>query len=1089
MPLKLIYLCFGRRRLAASLYLDIIVYGLPEKGFIYITGKIESFLSFFLAQMKERRIVVFYDGEDEALLLKEEMEFFSKKEVHYFPVYSHRIFEREDESKRISFLYHLLNDKDSLGLFPVADVGRALFPPHLLTEKSMEVEFGQTLYQEKLIDYLHSAGYEPSPLVREQGELARRGAIIDVFPPSYEKPIRIEFLGDQIYSLRLFDPSTQRSQAEIERSILIPARLTPKEGITIADYLKEGDVVVHKGIDAVCRAFEGDQGRDSRAMKEKMRSLLNIDTSGIKGEEEGPTFEAVSNQDLRAVFDERKTEIFKSLTERLKAEWSSCPFVYLFAANRHQGERLQEILRNYDISLPIKSSLDVGSEADLEETRRSDPSRRWAIVIGPLRRGFRTKNVIVLTEEDIVGPKKRVVKHKWEGADEFLSSFRDLSVGDYVVHVENGIGIYQGIKKLKVAGSEKDFLLIEYQDEDKLYVPVDSLELVQKYIGGEKSKPKIDKLGTGYWRNTKSRVKKHVEDIAKELIQFYAERELTKGHVFPPDDELFREMEERFEYEETEGQQRAIEEVMADLRRERPMDRVVCGDVGFGKTEVAVRAAFKAIIDNKQVAMLVPTTVLAQQHYKTFSDRFRDYPVSVEMLSRFRSKEEQARTVERVRRGNVDMVIGTHRLLQKDIEFKDLGLLIIDEEHRFGVKHKEKLKYLKKNVDVLTLSATPIPRTLHMAITGIKDLSIINTPPLDRLAVKTQVVKFNDGLIKRAVTDEIQRGGQVFFVHNVIHNIGVVHEHLKKLLPDVRIAVAHGKMKENQLERIMLDFIANRYDVLLCTNIIESGLDISNVNTILINNAHRFGLADLYQLRGRVGRSTKQSYAYLLVPKDEVLTRDSLVRLKILEELTELGAGLKVANYDLEIRGAGNLLGKEQSGHVNLIGFELYCHMLEEAVKELKDEVKEEEEVTTELNLPVSAFIPDSYMGDETSKLLTYKRLSKIKAESELAEMEEELKDRYGPLPAPLQNLLQIISLKILLSGMKVKRVEYSGKQVILHVTEGTPLDMKRILKLVKEDKGRIKLLPDGRIVMQSDTAPQDAINTTRNMLKQLVAV
>jgi transcription-repair coupling factor (superfamily II helicase) len=1061
------------------------MYRLPEKGCIYITGKIESFISFFVAHIRDRRIVLFYEGEDEALLLKEEIEFFSKKEVNYFPVYSHRIFEREDEAKRIRFLYRLLTEEDSIGLFPLAALDHPLLAPGFLKNNSMEIEFGQNLFQEELVDYLHSSGYEPASLVREQGELAKRGAIIDVFPPSSGKPVRIEFLGDQIYSLRFFDPSTQRSQGEIERCILIPARLSQKEEVTITDYLPEGAVAVHRGGTAF-----------APGPSEKFASFLNIDTSGIKGDAEGEVFEAVSNQDLRTLFDERKHEIFSSLTQKLKTEWASCPYVYLFAANRHQAERLQEIFRNYEVSLPLlkgmATDLVMGQsdgEGRLESIVPSPGAREWGIMVGPLRRGFRTKNIIVLTEEDIVGPKKRTVKQKWDGADEFLSSFKDLSPGEYVVHVENGIGVYQGIKKLKINGSEKDFLLIEYQDEDKLYVPVDSLELVQKYIGGEKTKPKIDKLGTGYWKSAKSRVKKYVEDIARELIQFYAERELTKGHAFPPDDELFREMESRFEYEETEGQQRVIEEVLEDMKKERPMDRVVCGDVGFGKTEVAVRAAFKAIIDNKQAAVLVPTTVLAQQHYKTFSDRFHDYPVTVEMLSRFRTKEEQKRIMERLKRGGVDMVIGTHRLLQKDMEFKDLGLLIIDEEHRFGVKHKEKLKLLKKNVDVLTLSATPIPRTLHMAITGIKDLSIINTPPLDRLAVKTQVVKFNDALLKRAIQEEIARGGQVFFVHNVIYNIGVIHEHLRKLLPEVRIGVAHGKMNEKQLERVMLDFIGQKSDVLLCTNIIESGLDISNVNTIFINNAHRFGLADLYQLRGRVGRSAKQSYAYLMVPRDAVLTKDSLMRLKILEEMTELGSGLKVANYDLEIRGAGNLLGQEQSGHINLIGFELYCRMLEEAVNELRSEVKEEEEMTTELNLPVSAFIPDSYMGDETSKLLTYKRLSKIKDDKELEDLEEELTDRYGPTPQPLKNLLQIVSLKILLSSMKMKRLESAGKQLILHVTERTPLDMKKILKLVKEDKGRIKLLPDGRIVIQNDGPPQDVINTTRNMLKQLVAV
>ena len=1053
---------------------------LPDQGFVYITGKIESYISFLLAQVHGRKIILFYDNEDEALLLKEEIEFFAKREVSYFPVYSQRIFEKEDESKRIAFLYRLAADDRFIGLFPLAAVDHPLFAPPLLMKNAFEVEFGQNLLQEKLIDYLSASGYEPASLVREQGEFAKRGAIVDVFPPSSPGPIRIELLGDQVYSLRFFDAGSQRSGSEMERCLLIPVRLAPDKGITIIDYLPREGLVVHKGLDSLLlKLAENQEPERVASAREKFLTLLNVDVSGVKGEEEGVVLEAMSNTDLREAFGARKTEIFSSLTDRLKGEWSSFPFVYLFAPNRHQAERLQEILRNYDVTLPIAG--DMG---------RLLKEREWAIVVGPLRRGFRTGDMVVLTEEDIVGPKKRTVKQKWEGTDEFLSSFKDLTVGDCVVHVENGIGVYQGIRKLNVAGCEKDFLLIEYQDEDKLYVPIDSLELVQKYIGGEKSRPKIDKLGAGYWRHTKSRVKKYVEDIAKELIQFYAERELAQGHAFPADDELFREMEERFDFEETEGQQRVIKEVLDDLMRERPMDRVVCGDVGFGKTEVALRAAFKAMIDNKQVALLVPTTVLAQQHYKTFSERFRDYPVVVEMLSRFRSTQEQARIIERLKRGGVDMVVGTHRLLQKDIEFKDLGLLIVDEEHRFGVKHKERLKVLKKNIDVLSLSATPIPRTLHMAVTGIRDLSIINTPPLDRLAVKTQVVKFNDGVIKRGVSDELARGGQVFFVHNVVHNIGVVHEHLKKILPDVRIGVAHGKMNEKQLERVMLDFIANKTDLLLSTNIIESGLDISNVNTIFINNAHRFGLADLYQLRGRVGRSSRQSYAYLLVPKEEVLTRDALTRLKIMEEMTELGSGLKVANYDLEIRGAGNLLGKEQSGHINLIGFELYCSMLEEAVRELKEESAEEkEEPPCEVSLPLSAFIPDSYMGDETVKLLTYKRLSKIRNDRELADMEEELKDRYGPIPEPLANLLRIIDLKILLTGLKMKRLEYSRNQVILHVTERTPLDMKKVLKLVKEDKGQIKLLPDGRIVIRDDQAAEGIVDATRNILMRLVAV
>jgi transcription-repair coupling factor (superfamily II helicase) len=1062
-----------------SLLTVLDMYHYPDKGAIYITGRIGSFLSFFLSKMADRKIILLYEEENEALLLKEEIEFFSGKDVHYFPMYSERIFEKEDESKRIAFLHHLLTDGAFIGLFPAEALFHGLFPPEQITRGSREIVFGDTILQEDLTKFLESVGYELTSLVREQGDFAKRGAIVDIFPPSSTKPLRIEFLGDQVYSLRYFDPASQRSLKEVERCLLIPTRFSADGNVTLLDYLPEGTVIVHSGLAALANQPTDTLPVPSFAdLERRFSSFLTIDISGIKGEEEALTYEAVSNDDLRIAFEIKKTEIFKTLAEKFRTEWAGYPYLYVFAVHNHQAERLQEIFKNYDIALPILSSLGLPQK-----------EKEWGIVIGPLRRGFRTDSIIILTEEEIVGPKKRVVKKKWEGVDEFLNSFKDLAVGECVVHVEHGIGIYRGIRKLKVGEYEKDFLLIEYQGDDRLYVPIDSLELVQKYIGGEKAQPKIDRLGSIRWKTTKSKVKTYVEDIAKELIQFYAEREVAKGHAYPPEDELFREMEERFEFEETDGQLRTIEEVMRDLQRERPMDRVVCGDVGFGKTEVALRAAFKVVMDGRQVAVLVPTTVLAQQHYRTFVDRFKDYPLMVEMLSRFRSKEEQAAAVERLNKGAVDIIVGTHRLLQKDIAFKDLGLLVIDEEHRFGVKAKEKLKFIKKDVDVLTLSATPIPRTLHMAITGIKDLSIIDTPPLDRLAVKTSVVKFNDELIKKAVANELARGGQIFFVHNVVHNIGVVYEHLKRLLPEARIGVAHGQMRGSELEKIMLAFINNKYDILLSTNIIESGLDITNVNTAFINNAHRFGLADLYQLRGRVGRGKRQAYAYLLVPKEEALTRDALVRLKIIEEMTELGSGLKVANYDLEIRGTGNLLGREQSGHINLIGFELYCKMIDDAVRDLKQEVPEAEEFTPEINIPINAFIPDVYIPDETSKLLTYKRLSRIKDEDELSDMKEELTDRYGTLPEPLKNLLEIISLRIFLMRIRVKRLEYSGSQVAVQVTESTPLRMEKLLKLVKDDKGLTKILPDGKIMLQTNGRPKELMASVRNMLKDIMTL
>jgi transcription-repair coupling factor (superfamily II helicase) len=1051
---------------------------LQKTGTLHITGQIGSFLSFLLSHTK-RKTLIFYETEDEALLLNEEIEFFSKGSAYIFPIYSDRVFEKEDEVKRVAFLHHLATDENFIGLYPYSAVGHHIIDQGSILANTKVVHFGDTLFQENLIHFLDDHGYELASLVREEGQYARRGSIIDVFSSSSARPVRIEFLGDEIYSIRFFDPLSQRSTKEVEYCSFTPVKSVMSSNTTITDYIHENMILVHKGFSHLERATEENMEVPVyiEALKKIFLSNFNIDISGVQ-DDENDVIEALSNEDLRHLFELRKNEIFKTLSEKMKTDWWGCRHVYLFTSSLHQAERLQEIFQSYGIPLPLLSGINYPRK-----------EKEWGIIVGPLRRGFRTDDVILLTEEDITGPKKRVVKKKWNGFDEFLNSFKDLAIGEWVVHIEHGIGVYRGITELKIGQYTKDFLVIEYQGGDRLYVPIDDLHLVQKFIGGEKYKPKIDKLGTQYWANTKKRVKKNVEDIAKDLIELYAEREIAEGHQYPPEDELFREMESRFEYEETEGQIQAIEEVLRDLRSSKPMDRVICGDVGFGKTEVALRASFKAVMDNKQVAVLVPTTILAQQHFKTFQERFCDYPVTIEMLSRFRSTEEQRHIVEDVKKGKIDIVVGTHRVLQKDLDFRDLGLLIIDEEHRFGVKHKEKLKGIIKNVDILSLSATPIPRTLHMALTGIKDLSIINTPPLDRLAVKTYVVKFKDELIRKSIMNELQRDGQVFFVHNYIHNIGIVYDHLVRLLPDARIAVAHGRMEGKHLEKIMLDFIDGKYDILLSTNIVESGLDITNVNTIFINNAHRMGLADLYQLRGRVGRSTKQAYAYLLVPKEEVLTKDATLRLKIIEELTELGSGFHIANYDLEIRGAGNLLGKEQSGNVNLIGFELYCDMLEDAVKQMKDKTTAvEEEIVTEMNLPLDAYIPDVYIEDSTQKLLTYKRLSKIRDESDLKDMEDELKDRFGEIPQPLVNLLDIISLKCVLSRAKIKKIEYADKHLILHVTEKTPIDMKRLLSLVKE-RGKIKLLPDGRIIIQADTKATDLIAFTKNVLMELIPV
>lgn len=1044
---------------------------------LYITGRAGSFVSFLVAEARNRTLVL-YEDDDSAELVREEIAYYGSRDVALFPPYQDRVFEEEDDLKRSGFLYRLAADEDFIGLFPLSSLSHGLPDPERVSSDITTLKVGDTVFPEDIHDDLDRKGYELAPLVREAGQWAKRGSIIDFFPSVSDRPVRCEFLGDQVLSIRHFNPLSQRSEKELSRCE-ITSILKRDEGgsSTIIDHLSGNLTLVHPGDALIAHALHTAGPGIREAWARLMGEAAQIDLSGVVGPEGmHRTLKVVSNDDLRQLFLLHKTQIFPILREKLQEEWSHYPYVYLFANTAHQAKRLKEIFESYGLMLPILPRMSCRRRA-----------REWGIIEGPIRRGFRTDDIIVLTEDDIAGPKKRVVKRQFGSRDEFLASFKDLTEGELVVHVDHGIGVYRGIVPLTVNGFTKDFLLVEYLGGDKLYVPVDDLHLVQKFIGSEKFKPKVDRLGSKYWLNTKKRVRRQIEDIAGELLEIYAARQMAEGHSYPPEDELFKEMESRFEYEETEGQIGAINDVLGDLRSVKPMDRLVCGDVGFGKTEVALRAAFKAVLDGKQVAVLVPTTILAQQHFKTFGDRLSDYPIVLGMLSRFRTKEEQAETVRLLEKGQVDIIIGTHRLLQKDVSFRDLGLLIIDEEHRFGVRHKEKLKAIRKTVDVLTLSATPIPRTLYMATSGIRDLSVIDTPPLDRHAVRTTVVKFNDTVVARGIRNELERSGQVFFVHNFIHNIGVVHDHLTRIVPEARIAVAHGQMSGSRLEKIMVDFIEKRYDILLSTNIIESGLDISNVNTIFINNAHRMGLADLYQLRGRVGRSTRQAYAFLLVPDEEKLTKDARLRLKILEELTDLGSGFQIANYDLEIRGAGNLVGKEQSGNVNLVGFELYCEMLEETMTRLRNRGDlPEEEINAEINIPVNAYIPDVYIQDATQKLLAYKRLSRVRDEDELREMESELKDRYGTLPSPLVNLLEVISLKSLLVRLKIRKAEKSDRQVVLHVTDRTPLDMNKLLALATDSGRGIKLLPDGRIVIRSTLHEGELMNFIRNILMEI---
>ncbi|SDJ83277.1 transcription-repair coupling factor [Natronincola ferrireducens] len=720
----------------------------------------------------------------------------------------------------------------------------------------------------------------------------------------------------------------------------------------------------------------------------------------------------------------------------------------LVTATKEKALKLMETFREQGI--PVDFTVKEGDAL---------PASRVTILQGNLYRGFEYVDVkyILITDYEIYGvhkKKKQKIKRK-DAAP--IKSFIDLKVGDYVVHEGHGIGKYIGIEELKVEGIKKDYLKIRYSGEDNLYVPTDQMDLIQKYIGADDKTPKLNKLGGTEWVKTKAKAKKAIEDMAKDLLKLYAEREESKGYGFSRDTDWQKQFEYLFPYEETPDQLRAIQEVKEDMEQERPMDRLLCGDVGYGKTEIAIRAAFKAVMDSKQVALLVPTTILAQQHYNNFKERFSGFPVTVDMLSRFRTAAQQKQTLENVRTGNVDILIGTHRILSKDIAFKDLGLLIVDEEQRFGVKHKEVLKQLKQSVDVLTLTATPIPRTLHMSMIGIRDMSVIEDPPEERYPVQTYVAGYNEALIGDAIGREIVRGGQVYYVYNRVQGIHQVAARLGTLVPQARIAVAHGQMSERQLEKLMLEYYHGEYDVLVCTTIIETGLDIANVNTIIIQDADRLGLSQLYQLRGRVGRSNRQGYAYLLYEKDKILSEVAEKRLKAIKEFTEFGSGFKIAMRDLEIRGAGNLLGSEQHGHMASIGYDLYVKLLEETIGELKGQVIEKYEDTM-MELNVDAYISEKYISNQSHKIEIYKKIASIRNQEDMYMIEEEIEDRFGDIPLSARNLLLISYIKALAKNLKIQYISQKDKQIKIQFKEGKVLRPEYIVELMDQYRWKLSI-------------------------------
>jgi len=1034
--------------------------------------------------------------------------------------------------ERVRVLFSLLNGEEGVIVSSVKALMQKVLAPVDLKESVFSLSVGEEVDRDRLINFLHEGGYTSARIVEERGDFSVRGAIIDLYTPFYEEPLRLEFDGDRLESIRRFETETQRSlpQGMMENAILLPARDIPRDSSvqplkTLLDYLKGNEIIfIEEGEEAEkeARAF-------SRLVEEhyekallKKRSVPPPETTYLSDEEAslclerfqtvylqgGPlapsscqqvfSFEMETNENLqremKAVLSVKtglhETSPFSILLKNLPHWQEKGMGVFIVSHTLGQAERLRDLLSQY------------GMEPRLEKAKRFKVAldqfvEGLVLLVGSLSSGFRNprEGWVILTEEEIFGERRRLPEGKvrtsipstsWQRRGPTLSAYSELREDDFIVHIDYGIGRYRGLRHLKIWGVSNDYLLLEYQDGDKLYLPVDRLNLIQRYIGGDGKSPRLDKLGSHSWQRAKKRAKAAVSEMVKELLELYAARKVFEGFKFPPLDQFYKEFEATFEYEETPDQMQAIDEVMKDMDNPKPMDRLICGDVGYGKTEVAIRAAYRAVMSGKQVAILVPTTVLAQQHHQTFSERFKIYPVVIEVLSRFKSPREQKEILQRLKEGKVDIVIGTHRLFQKDVSFRDLGLVVIDEEHRFGVSHKEKLKQMRKLVDVITLTATPIPRTLQMAVSGIRDLSLIQTPPENRLSIRTFVIRYDDEVIRKAIQREFEREGQVFFVHHRVQNIHTLANHLKRLIPEASLAIAHGQMREKELEKVMLQFVRKEVNLLVCTSIIESGLDIPTANTILINHAERFGLADLYQIRGRVGRGSHQAYAYLIIPGDLTLSRDAMRRLRAIQELSELGSGFKLAIQDLEIRGAGNLLGPSQSGHIAAVGFELYTQLMEKAVRELKGE-EVIEEITPEIHFHLPAFIPEAYVEDPGERLSLYRRLSLSRSDGELEMIREELIDRFGRIPKEVDHLLEVIKVKILLTRLSIKKFEETPSQFVLTFDESTRVSPQRVVDFVYQGEGKYRFTPDSKLVIEEwPDARQDPFGAAKKLLQAL---
>ena len=1117
----------------------------------WLTGVHVPSLAYLLSGLAEdapeTSFLVVLPTHQEAEKIVQDLPAYGFQDAQFFPDLENLLYDGVAPSKRViaermNCLHSLMDGKRTVAITCVKALMHRVLPKPILESAFLRVNVGDEISPDKIVEVLVRNGYQRTDLVELKGEFARRGDILDVYPLVANEPIRIEFFGDEVDIIRVFDPTSQRSVKELKSVMFSPMREILIVDEAIETWRTEANQLIEDDTSAKFR-------NEIQEITERLVSGVNLD--GLEAllpilyPNASVLTEYLSDRIVTLLIEptwlaheaERFVEGANGLYEKRKAlnqfmvspHQMFVPFETVMSALKTQPalqvssaplpeaqseEPLDFSMQplglyrgNYQVVIDqIKEWTDAGyfvnifSETPKQATRMdgilSDhgvPDTQTTVSVGGISEGFLNKSLklAILSEDEIFGRERRVSKRHStfkEGAP--ILSLIDLKEGDYVVHVSHGIGIYEEMRRLDIDGKSQDFLVLKYAGGDILYVPTYQIDLVQKYIGGggEDSRgPRLDKMGGTSWQRRKARVKASIEQMADELLRLYAIRESGEGHSFSADVPWQVEFEAMFPFEETPDQLKAIEEVKADMERVRPMDRLVCGDVGYGKTEVALRSAFKAVMDGKQVAVLVPTTILALQHYNTFVERFSPFPIQVEMLTRFRTPKELEAVKQGLAESTVDIVVGTHSLLSDNVEIHDLGLLVVDEEHRFGVKHKEKIKQLKKTVDVLTLTATPIPRTLHMSLVGIREFSVINTPPENRLSIKTFVMEYDPAVIQDAILREMERGGQIFFVHNRVESIASIAKSIRELVPQARVAIGHGQMSERQLETVMMEFVQYKYDVLVCTMIIESGLDIPNVNTILINRADALGLAQLYQLRGRVGRAQQQAYGYLFYPQGRAITEGAQKRLRVIEEFTELGSGFKIALRDLDIRGTGNILGAEQHGHIATVGYEMYCKLLDETVQTLSGK-EVEESVETRINLPVEAYLPDEYVPDSRQKVSLYKKIAGLETAADRSDLEVEISDRYGKIPEPVEMLLEIAQLKHLSKELGVETIAAGDEQIKITFDGGkSQVDPTSLIQLIRQDR-RLRLMPPARLMVNTQgLAGKTLVLAVRAILTRLI--